>query len=540
MGLGGSGPPPLRRPLAAILLLCTFVTACTMPPSPEEVDTPQPGPTPSATPLVPTLRLAIGTPASLDPRDLDTPDALLLGSQLFDGLVEYEPGTAELVPAVAESWEVLDGGRRLLFRLREEVTFHDGSPLTADAFVTAWNRLADPIASNPFAFLLEAVEGFEKYQKDLAVTRLSGLNAPAPRTLEVRLARVWPDFVAVLGHPALSPVPAPSPTEAFATQPVGNGPYRLAGALTPGSPIRLEAYEGYYGSPPIVSAVEYRTFDAPEEAWPEFLSGELDLAEIPADVLPDATSMFGSQGIETLPRVLYCAFNEEDERFRDAGLREAVSLGLDREELVEAVYARLHLPATTIVPPTIPGHDPGACGDRCEHDPDRAAALVRELPRKARSFALDYAASPVGDRLAAAVAAQLQEVGIRVTPRPHLAPEFEDLLEEGEHEMFCLVWVADYPRQQAFLEPLLAGDSLDNRAGIDDPRLDQLLEDAGSSLNATQRERLYAEAEAHALEAMHVIPLVWFRSHIAVQPHVQGFALDPLGRYDLAGLSIAA
>lgn len=510
-----------------------------MPPSPDEADTPQPGPTPSATPLLPTLRLAIGTPASLDPRDLDTPDALLLGSQLFDGLVEYEPATAELVPAVAASWEVLDGGRRLVFRLREGVTFHDGTPLTADAFVTAWNRLADPIASNPFAFLLESVEGFEKYQEDLAVTRLSGLSAPAPRTLEVRLTRAWPDFVALLGHPALSPVPAPSPTEAFATQPVGNGPYRLVGALTPGSPIRLEAYAGYYGSPPIVPAVEYRAFDAPEEAWPDFLSGELDLAEIPTDVLFDATSMFGSQGIETLPRVLYCSFNEEDDRFRDPGLREAVSVALDRQELVETVYARLHQPATSIVPPTIPGHEPGACGDGCQHDPERAAALVRELPRKSRSFALDYAASAVGDRLAAATVAQLQEVGLRVTPRPHLAPEYEDLLEEGEHEMFCLVWVADYPRQQAFLEPLLAPDSLDNRAGTDDPGLDELLEEAGQTLNATERERLYTEAEVHALEAMHVIPLVWFRSHLALQAHVQGFGLDAMGRYDLAGLSVS-
>ena len=537
MGVGASGPLFPRRPLAALVGLLSLAAACTMPPEPEDADSPIPGPSPTSAPL-PSLRLAIGTLSSLDPRDLDTPDSLLLASQLFDGLVEYEPGTAELTPAVAESWEVLDGGTRLVFRMRPGVTFHDGSPLTADSFVTAWNRLADPVAAKPFAFLLESVEGFQKYQEELATTRLSGVNATTPLTLEVRLTRVWPEFVALLGHPALSPVPAPAPPETFATHPIGNGPYRIVGPLIPGSPIRLEAFAGYYGTPAAVSSVEYRAFDAPEEAWPEFLSGELDLAEIPADVLPDATSRFGTQGLVPVARVLYCSFNQQDERSQDERLRTAVSLGIDRQTLVDTVFARLPQAATSIVPPTIPGHDTGACGDRCRHDPDRASALVRALSKKEKTFALDYAASPAGDRLASAVASQLGEIGLRVTPRSHVAAEYESVLEEGSHEMFCLVWVADYPRLQAFLEPLLASDSPDNRAGVQDPELDSLLEDARATLDADERRRLYTEVERRALSAMNLIPLVWFREHLAVQPHVGGFFLDPLGRYDASRLTV--
>jgi oligopeptide transport system substrate-binding protein len=126
-----------------------------------------------------------------------------------------------------------------------------------------------------------------------------------------------------------------------------------------------------------------------------------------------------------------------------------------------------------------------------------------------------------------------------VTPRPHDAGEYEDVLERGEHEMFCLVWVADYPRQQAFLEPLLASDSVDNRGAIEDARLDAILEEARSSLDASAREQLYAQAERVALTAMHVVPLVWFRSHLAVQPDVGGLELDPLGRYQVADLSLS-
>ena len=539
MGLGASGPLPKRTPLATAVVLCSLLAGCTMPPEPgNAVDSPIPGPSPSVTPA-PALRLSIGPVASLDPRDLDTPDGLLLASQLFDGLVEYDPSTGEVVPAVAESWEVLDGGRLLSFSLREGVTFHDGTPLTADAFVAAWNRLADPIVAKPFAFLLEAVEGFAKFQEDLKVTNLEGISADGPLTLEVRLNRPWPDFVALLAHPALSPVPSPAPAESFATLPVGNGPYRLVGSLTPGSPIRLEAYSGYYGDAAAVSSVEYRSFDPPEGAWPEFINGELDLAEIPAGVLDDATSRFGPDGVVPVARVLYCAFNENDERFQDPALRTAVSLGIDRQGIVQSVYARLPEAATSVVPPTIPGHVSDACGDRCGLDIDRAAALVRGLPRKSRTFALDYAGSLAGDRLATALTEQLAEIGLRVTPRPHLGPALEEILQSGEHEMFCLVKVADYPRQQAFLEPLLSSESVDNFAAIDDPELDSALEAARVRLDAGERERLYSEVERDALSTMHVIPLIWFRSHLAVGENVQGFELDPLGRYDASKLSIS-
>ncbi|MGH2711498.1 MAG: ABC transporter substrate-binding protein [Actinomycetota bacterium] len=539
MGLGATGPLPKHAPLATFLVLCAFLAACTMPPEPGTADDgPVVGPSPSVMPA-PSLRLAIGPVASLDPRDLDTPDGLLLASQLFDGLVDYDPSTAETIPAVAESWEVFEGGRRLVFRLREGVTFHDGTPLNADAFVAAWNRLADPIVAKPFAFLLEAVEGFDKFQTDLKVTNLSGVSAEGPLTLEVRLNRAWPDFVALLGHPALSPVPPPAPTESFGSLPIGNGPYRLVGALTPGSPIRLEAYSAYYGQAAVVSSVEYRSFDPAEGAWPEFLNGDLELAEIPAGVLDDATSQFGSQGVAPVARVLYCAFNEKNELFQDPTLRTAVSLGIDRDEIVQSVYARLSEPATSIVPPSIPGHAGDPCGDRCEHDVERASALIRGLPRKSRTFALDYAGSLAGDRLATAVADQLAEVGLTVTPRPHLGPELEDLLLSGEHEMFCLVWVADYPRQQAFLEPLLSSESVDNRAGIEDPEADSTLEEARLTLDGTERERLYAQVELRALTQMHLIPLIWFRSHLAVSEKVQGFELDPLGRYDASRLSIS-
>jgi ABC-type oligopeptide transport system substrate-binding subunit len=161
---------------------------------------------------------------------------------------------------------------------------------------------------------------------------------------------------------------------------------------------------------------------------------------------------------------------------------------------------------------------------------------VREVPRTGRSFALDYPASPLADRLASTLVAQLGEAGLTVEARSRDPVGFDEVLADRGHEMFCLVWTADYPRPQALLEPLLETGSADNHAGVSDPDLDSLLERGRVEGRPEIRAEIFAEAERLALERMHLIPVVWFRSHLAVRPGIEGFVVDALGRYDAATL----
>jgi oligopeptide transport system substrate-binding protein len=536
--VGGSAPVRPARAFPALAALLVLV-GCTRPPAEGTIPGgtgPVPGPTATGTTA---LRLASAPVDSLDPRDLDSPDEILLASQVFDGLVAYHPRNQAVVPAAAERWDVLDDGRVFIFHLREEARFHDRNPVRAEDFVFAWNRLADPLSQAPFSFLLEPVVGFEAYQEDLKVTSLKGVTAPNERTLEVRLARPWPDFVSLLGHPSLSPVPPAADQGGFGQAPVGNGPYRVAEAVTANAPVQMQRFDTYYGEPPSVEQVSFQPFEEPEDAWPDFLAGELDEAPVPASVLADARTRFGEEGIVTQGRLLYCGFNQQDPRFRDVRLRQAVSMALDRESLSAGVFGGLAEPATRIVPPTLPGSDPKACRGRCSSAPGPAEQLVSRIPQASRSFALDYTDSTVGDRLAREIARQLQAVGLRVEPREHDEGQYQLLLTRDEEEFFCLVQVADYPRQQALLQPLFLSTSEDNQAGVDDPVLDRLLLDAMAEPAPRRRQELYAQAERRALTQMPVVPVVWFRSHLAVQPYVEGFRVSPLGTYEAAALSLA-
>jgi oligopeptide transport system substrate-binding protein len=517
-----------------VVLVALAGTACTELP-------PESRPTPAPTFTVPaSLRIGLSGSGSLDPRELESPVSLLLSAQVFDGLVSYDPSTSAVLPAVAERWEVLDGGMRFVFYLREGVTFHDGTPVTAETFVSSWTRFAEPDRPSPFAFLLESVEGFREFHTTSKARRFRGLSAPTPATFEVRLTRPWPDFVSLLGHPTLSPVPPGADDPRFAAIPIGNGPYRVGAEIQPGGPIVLNRFDEYYGAPARVESLEFRLHASPEGAWPNFLAGELDISEIPAAALPDAQVQFGSQGIATLSRVLYCGFNQDLKRFRRTRLRTAVSLAIDRQALTQAVYGDIAHPAMGILPPTIPGYQDDACADACSADIERATTLLEGLPPAARTFTLDFRDSPIGARLAVTLADQLSRAGLTVTPNAHQVEDFVDLFRRGEHEFYCLVWVGDYPRPQAFLEPLLLSTSPDNRTGFVDEQLDGLLNRARQEADPTLGEDLYRRAERRAMNLMPLVPLAWFRSRLAVKPYVGGFAVDPLGNFDASRLTIRA
>lgn len=532
MPFAGHSLGRLKPRLTSLLLGVLLVAAaCTKPPPPGEGTSPIPGPTrtpPSA------LRIGIDEVRSLDPAELETGADVLVASQIFDGLVETDPATGEVLPAVALRWEVKEKGRLLRFHLGSSA-FHDGSPVRAQDFVFAWTRLVDPSQGYPFAFLLEEVAGFSGHRTSFGAEPFQGIKAVGERVLEIRLRSPNPGFPAILAHPALSPVPQNADTPEYELRPIGNGPYRLVRDLGLGTPIDLQAVQGATAG---VEHVEFRPFDEPEDGWPEFVAGELDMAQIPEALIPRvAADEEGSEGVQPLGRLLYCGFNLRGDGAPGA-LRTAVSVGVDRAALVRSVYGQLAVPAQGIVPPSFPQHREEACGDRCEYDPDRARSLVEEVPAKFRRFTLSFPLSTVGEELAEGLRDQLADLGLDVKLEGHEEVEYARLLRRGGHEAFCLVWVANAPTSQSMLEPLVAAGSADNQTGVRDDRLGALLDRARQERDAAERAELYVQAERRALELMPIVPLAWFRSHLAAQPYVSGFEVDPLGRFDVAALAI--
>lgn len=361
-------------------------------PPPATVDDPtddddRAGPQPGGT-----LRVGLVVdPLTLDPRFIVDDEGELLVDALFDPLVRVDDA-GRVSPAAAEDWEVDDSGTTFRFTLRD-ATFHDGTPVTAADFKRTFDRIADSAADPPsfLAYLLEDVVGIEEAQRDGGA--LAGVVVEDDRTLRIELSRPHPSFLLTLADPSLVPTPPSSEEdlEAYGLQPIGNGPFAMAGAREQGAFIRIVRHEDHH-EPPLLDEVLFTLYDpADGEAaqWSDLVEGQLQVAQLAPSRRDEALELFGAStdgyrgpgvldGIRS-PVYMY-GFDVTRPPFDDARLRRAISLVIDRDRLAAEVTEGTREPATALVPPGIPGAQPGACV-ACTWDPDRARELLDEVVR---------------------------------------------------------------------------------------------------------------------------------------------------------------
>ncbi|MGH2820422.1 MAG: ABC transporter substrate-binding protein, partial [Actinomycetota bacterium] len=199
-------------------------------PRPPGPDLPRGGGEDPFTPEDEVLTVAIKEPRTLDPMRIADPGSVLIARQLYEGLTRWDPDERKVVPGAAASWKVKDEGRRFVFRLRNDLTFHDGTPITSKDFQYAFDRIARKKNASDLAFTLEPVKGFAAVNQFGKSGELSGIRTPNARTLVIELRRSLTEFAAVLTHPALVPLPrrAVRRYDRFLSRPMGNGSFRMA------------------------------------------------------------------------------------------------------------------------------------------------------------------------------------------------------------------------------------------------------------------------------------------------------------------------
>jgi ABC-type transport system substrate-binding protein len=390
--------PTLRSVLAGVIVGVLLSSACSPPPEPPV--TPQP-PSEQAAPPAPgsvderrggTLRVGLTLdPYTLDPRFLADEHGQLIADALFDPLVRLDEHF-EVVAGAAERWEMSEDGTELTFHLRE-ASFHDGTPVTAEDFVRTFVRIADG-AADPrsfLAYLLAPVAGFDAAQAGDAP--LEGVEALDARTLRIRLSVPDRSFLTTLADPSLVPVPvtADDDPEVFAEQPVGNGPFQMSEPRERDAFLRLRRNPDHH-TPPLLDEVLLQIYQEDltrDRQWDDLLDGQLQVAEVPPERRDEAIDRFGRADdgasgpgfVEGLTSAVYLyGFDVTQPPFDLPEVRRAISLAIDREALAEDVMLGSRVPATAVIPPSLPGAQAGACG-YCRHDPE-AARVQFELAKQ--------------------------------------------------------------------------------------------------------------------------------------------------------------
>ncbi|HVE92501.1 MAG TPA: ABC transporter substrate-binding protein, partial [Actinomycetota bacterium] len=521
----GSPPASVSLLMRAVLIVLALVAASCIPDpgadSRERLRTPGPDVRRGGSAVI-----AFGEPDGIDPTAAWEPSGRLVADAVCDTLVDSDPATGELRPAIAQSWTISGRGRRLTLKLRRGVRFHNGRELTADDVVYTLSRLADDQFASRSAPLMEPVVGYAQTHGETDderfESRLVGLRATETYGVEISLDRPLADFVRVLTHPATAPVPREEverDAAAFAQRPVCTGPYVVEADWAPGTSVRLRRFDRYYGRNEAYTAggrgyldsIELRPF--PDAAAEAAAIGSVDVATSPA---PGRGPSPGVQvALGRSPRLEMIGLPVDRPPFDSRDFRHALSMAVERGSL-SAMTNGLRRPARGYLS-AVNGGTHNGCGQVAPHAADPAAAksaLDSSGADTAVPIKLHFN-DELGNRAAMESVAQMwtNNLGLQVQLE---AMPYEQFLETGRRPpgfegAFRFGWAPEVPSADAMLFPLFHPDRIgrDNLSRFSSRVFSRSLDDARESVQTDDRRRAYVGAEQVVCSDMPAIPL-WF------------------------------
>lgn len=348
-----------------------------------------------------------GDASFLDPHKEINTLSVIVANHFFDALIDRDPATMEPVPALAESWDIIDP-TTYVFHLREGVLFHDGVELTASDVKFSFDRILNPEFSNrvvTYATAIDSVEIIDDYTVQL------NLNSPyAPMLNRMASFYIVPQhYVEDVGD------------EEFNRNPMGSGPYRFV-EWERDDHISLVSNEDYWGGAPDVKSVLFRSIPEASTRIAALLSGEVHLADtVSADNAPVIErSNCCDIAVVDSNTVYYLTINSSNEPFDDVRVRQALSHAIDWDSILglfDGYASRVAFPSL----PTVFGHAKIAEhleGRTLDYDPERARELLAEAGH-ADGFNVNIMVPsgryPSGEDVVQVVASQLEEVGLTTT-----------------------------------------------------------------------------------------------------------------------------
>lgn len=486
-------------------------------------------------------------PNSIDPAINSAVDGAVMIHHTFEGLIKWVDdgqGNAILAPGQAESWDVSEDGLKWTFHLRDGITWTDGKPVTAQDFIFAWNRLVDPLTAADYEYMLDMVKGYD--EKQLAI------SAPDDKTIEVELAAMCPYFEEIMAFPATFPVREDIVAkEDWTTTPdsyITNGPYKMT-EWNHNQNILMEKRDDYYDAAIIKAPkINFHLQDDINAMYASYRSGELDFIEsVPTE---ETTNLLSTGELKVKPYIgtYYVSYNNQLEPFNDPKVREAFSLAIDRNFIVEKVTASGQIPAAGFVPTGIADATDGkdfreVGGDYYSVKPEDYEAnceKARELLKEAgfengEGFPVVeflYNTSESHKAIAEALQNMWQEqLGVQVTLQNQEWNVFLTERKNGNYSIARDGWIADYNDPMSFLDMFLTGGG-NNNPQYSNPKFDEIIKQAKVTSDPAERFKLMHEAEDLAFgEDVCAAPLYYYVNTFMMKPNITGLYYTPLGYF---------
>lgn len=479
----------------------------------------------------------------IDPHINQSSELGIVLRQVYDTLVYRDPETGDFVPGLAHSWDISDDGLNYTFFLRDDITFHDGTPFNADAVAANIQRITNPdTASQRARLLLGPLVSYQVVDEYTIRLTLSEPYAPLLDSLsQVYLGIASP--AALAEHNNLT----------YQYHQVGTGPFEFVEYL-PEDHITIRRNSNYawgpefYGEVPenAVEEIEYRFFRDPATRAAAVEGGQ---AQVIAEVLPlDARAMSGSSRVDIttvqIPgQPLQYYMNTEQFPTNELAVRQALLYGTNRTAIVDTVYQGFSPVAWGPLSRNALFYNPNVLGVY-GYDVNQAASLLQnagfadedgdgilERGEQALTVRIIQPAWGLVPEVTQVLQDQWRSLGVEVIIDP--VPGFAGLVEKVEEGDYNLVSFDSFGLDPAFINSYFLSNGENNMTGYSNVELDNALLQARRVTSEGERAQLYGQAQAIIMSQAIILPIRDYVNLVASDSRLRGLRFDPYGWFPL-------
>ncbi len=476
-----------------------------------------------------TVTIGIAEPEHLVPSNTVENNGFQVLTALFTPLVKFDDqGSPKFDQAAASSIESSDK-KVWTVHLRPGLTFHDGSKVTANSYIKAWNYGAYGPNAQVGTDFFSRIQGYDNLQSPDGkgtpkAKEMTGLKAIDDNTLQITLSKPFAEWAKVLGYNVFYPLPDAAfagdgtLNKTFEDNPIGDGPFQMKGSWNHNQGIDVTKYANYILAKPKVDEIDFKIYQDQDTMYADLQAGNLDvLPQMPSDKLASAETDLGDRLKKTPSSYFgFITVPNYDPAYKPE-IRKAISMAINRQEIVDKIFQGSYTPATSWVSPIVQGARDNTCGDACKYDPTAAKALYNQAGGvPGNKIQLFYNADGGHKEWVDAVCNQVpRNLGVQCVGSP--VAQFADLRKQARsHTLQGLLrgaWAFDYPSIEDYLTPLYKTGASSNDSQYSNPAVDQALDQADQAKDEATAIKGYQHAEDLVARDMPTIPM-WFRQNI--------------------------
>ncbi|WP_405998719.1 ABC transporter substrate-binding protein [Streptomyces sp. NBC_00829] len=483
----------------------------------------------------------VGEPEkALHPADTMESNGSIVMSGLFSQLVDYTPD-GKLTMVNAEAVDSKDS-KVWTVKLKKGWTFHDGTPVTAESYVKAWNWAANIANNQGNASWFSDIKGYEALHPEkegakATAAAMTGLKVVDDSTFTIELTAPIPYFAYKLGYEVFSPLPEAfyKDPKAAGQKPIGNGPYKFE-SWDHKKQIKIVRYDGYKGENKAKNGgVIFKNYTTLETAYEDLKSGNVDvLRQIAPKDLPVYRTDLGDRAVDQAYSaiqsiaVAFYADQWKKPKKVDPKVIQGLSMAIDRATITKTVLQGTREPATGWVAKGVLGFQENAAGDVTKFDPAKAKAMIKEgggVPGNAISIQFN---SDGGHKewVEAVCNSITQATGVKCVgdAKPDFQADLQARKTKQVKSLYRSGWVLDYPVNSNFLRDLFKTAAAGNQGDFTDAGLDAKITKADSAATLDESVKAYQEIEKELVNYMPSIPLWYYKVNAGYSEKVTGVA----------------